>query len=116
MRPGWFDYHAVDQLQVVFQQGDSQGVTSSSPADGVISRRQIAQVLVASLTSEAARHKTLELVAEGGPAQTDLEELFAALAADPEGSLDGVDDVDNQPLADEPESVRADLQHFDRRG
>ncbi len=109
VRPGWFDDNAADQLRLVFQQGDSQGGTSSSPADGVISRRQIAQVLVSSLTSESARHKTLELVAETGTAQTDLEPLFAALEADPAGSLDGGADVDNQPLAEEPESVRADL-------
>ena len=110
VRPGWFDYNGAEQLQVVFQQGDSGGLTSSTPKDGVISRRQIAQVLVDSLTSDGARHKTLELVAETGPAQTDLEPLFTALIADPAGSLDAVADVDNQPLADEPAEVLTDLE------
>ena len=107
VRPGWFDYNAPDQHQLVFLQGDRRH--AGTPADGVVARKQIAQVLVASLTSDAAWHKTLELVAETGPSQADLEPLFAALATDPANSLDAVDDLPNMPLADEPESVRADL-------
>lgn len=89
-------------------QGDRR--QAGTPADGVIARTQIARVLVGSLTSDAARHKTLELVAEAGPEQPDLEPLFAALDADPAGSLDGVSDRPNQPLEAEPASVRADLE------
>ena len=88
-------------------QGDKRW--ASDPSDGVIARAQIAQVLLASLTSDAADRKTLELVAEDGPAQTDLDPLFAALRADPAGALDGVLDRDNMPLVDEPAEVVAEL-------
>jgi hypothetical protein len=64
---------------------------------------------VSSLGAETAVGKTLELVAERGPAQGDLAPLFAALKADPSGALDGVDDTANMPLEDEPHRVRADL-------
>ena len=78
--------------------------------DGAISRRQIAEVLVASLASDAANHKTFELVAVEGSPPDDLEPLFAALEPDPPGSLDAVRDEDNMPLSDEPERVRKDLE------
>ena len=91
-----------------FLQGDKRRAGNSS--DGVIARSQIADVLVASLTSPAADRKTLELVAETGPAQRDLEPLFAALDSDRE--LDGPGDVDNQPVDDEPAPVRADLDRI----
>ena len=35
--------------------------------------------------------------------------LFAPLDADLQGALDGVRDMDNQPLEDEPKRVRDDL-------
>jgi len=107
VRPSWFDYNAPDQLRLAFLQGDRRH--SGSPADGVVSRRQVAQVLVASLTSPAAGGKTLELVAEQGPAPVDLEPLFDALAPDATGALDAVDDVPNMPLELEPEDIREDL-------
>jgi chemotaxis regulatin CheY-phosphate phosphatase CheZ len=75
----------------------------------VVSRSEIARVLVASLTSDAADRKTLELVAEKGPAQTELDPLFAALKPDWTGALDGVLDRDNMPIAAEPASVLAEL-------
>jgi len=53
--------------------------------------------------------KTFELVAENGPAQEDFNPLLAALDPDQSGALDGVHDKANQPLADEPQRVRADL-------
>ena len=71
--------------------------------------RQIAQVLVASLTTPEADRRTFELVAERGPATTDFAGFFAALAPDREDSLDGVRDADNMPLPDEPQRVRDDL-------
>lgn len=80
-----------------------------NPSDGVVARRQIAQVLVRSLSSEAADHKTFELVAEKGPAPDDLEALFAGLDGDPPGTLDAVHDTDNMPLTQEPAGVRNDL-------
>jgi len=107
VRPGWFDYNDADQEHLHFLQGDTRH--AGSPADGVAARSQIAQVLVASVTSAAAARKTFELVAERGPAQTDLEPLFTALSADAVGSLDGVRDAANLPLGDEPARVRVDL-------
>lgn len=107
VRPGWFDYNDSDQHQLVLRQGDTHW--AGSPSDGVVSRRQIAQVLVDSLTSSSANHKTFELVAEKGPAQTNLEPLFAALPADPAGQVEGINDRDNLPLSAEPKSVLRDL-------
>ncbi|WP_372487436.1 SDR family oxidoreductase [Stenotrophomonas lacuserhaii] len=110
VRPGWFDYNEANQHQLVFLQGDRR--RTGTPRDGVVARRQIAQVLVASLSSAAADRKTLELVAEQGAAQTDLDPLFASLASDPSDALDAVRDQDNLPLAGEPASFREDLQRI----
>lgn len=104
VRPGWFDYDHPDQQHLVFLQGDTR--RAGDPSDGVIARIRIAQVLIDALTSPAAECKTLELVAEQGPAQTDLEPLFAALQADGPGALDAALDPDNQPLDAEPGAVR----------
>jgi uncharacterized protein YbjT (DUF2867 family) len=108
VRPGWFDLQTADQHRLEFLQGDTRH--AGDPSDGVISRRQIAQVLVASLTSDAALRKTFELVAEPGAAPKDLEPLFAALQADPPGTFDGVRDSSNMPLSAEPTNVRQDLE------
>lgn len=108
VRPGWFDHNDPDQHRLVLLQGDTRH--AGDPSDGVIARRQVAEVLVASLTSAAAEGKTFELVAERGPAQDDLDPLFAALDGDPPGALDGVRDADNMPLDEEPARVRADLE------
>ena len=114
VRPGWFDYNEPDQLRIEMLQGDRRW--ASDPSDGVVSRAQIAQVLVASLTSAAANRKTLELVAEQGSPPVDLEALFAALTPDPVDALDGVLDRDNMPLAEEPEAVRAELDRVKAAG
>lgn len=113
VRPGWFDYNAKDQHRLVFLEGDTRH--AGDPSDGVVARLQIAQVLVLSLTSDAARGKTFELVAERGPAPADLNPLFAAAAADVAGALDAVTDADNMPLAAEPAQVRDDLARFTPR-
>lgn len=107
VRPGWFDCHAPDQHRLVMLQGDTRH--AGDPSDGVVARQQIAQVLVASLTSDAARHKTFELVAERGAASTDLDVLFARLEADEPGALDAIRDAPNMPLDEEPARVRVDL-------
>jgi uncharacterized protein YbjT (DUF2867 family) len=44
VRPGWFDYNQPDELRLVFLQGDTRH--AGDPSDGVIARRQIAQLLV----------------------------------------------------------------------
>ena len=108
VRPGWFDYNKADEHHLVFLQGDMRQAGNSS--DGVIARSQIAEVLVHSLTSDQALRKTFELVATKGPAQKNLDELFAALDADPENGFDGVRDTPNQPLDDEPQRVKDDLR------
>jgi uncharacterized protein YbjT (DUF2867 family) len=113
VRPGWFDYNDQDQQRLVMLQGDRRW--ASDPSDGVVSRAQIAQTLLESLTSPAADHKTFELVAEQGPGQTDFEPLFAALDPDVPGELDAVRDTPNMPLDEEPQSFRADLEARARR-
>jgi uncharacterized protein YbjT (DUF2867 family) len=107
VRPGWFDYNGPDEHRLVFLQGDRRH--AGDPSDGVVARRQLAEVLVASLTSEGALGKTFELVATKGPAQHDLEAEFRGLAADPQGALDGVQDLPSMPLDEEPQRVRDDL-------
>lgn len=113
VRPGWFDYNRRDQHRLVLLQGDERH--AGDPSDGVVSRQQIAEVLVRSLASDAATRKTFELVAETGAAPTDLEALFAALDPDSPGALDGVRDAENMPLQGEPDRVRQDL-HRVREG
>jgi uncharacterized protein YbjT (DUF2867 family) len=108
VRPGWFDYNKGDEHKLTFLQGDARQAGNSS--DGVIARRQIAEVLVSSLTSDAALRKTFEQVATKGPGQEDLDALFAALDPDSKDELDGVRDMQNQPLEDEPQRVKDD-QH-----
>jgi uncharacterized protein YbjT (DUF2867 family) len=108
VRPGWFDYNRRDEHRLVFLQGDTRQAGDSS--DGVIARRQIAEVLVSSLTSNEALRKTFELVASKGPASEDLDALFEVLDADAPNVLDGVRDVANMPLDDEPQRVRDDLK------
>jgi uncharacterized protein YbjT (DUF2867 family) len=113
VRPGWFDYNGPDEHRLVLLQGDTRQAGDSS--DGVVARRQIAQVLVRSLASDAAAGKTFELVAATGPAPEDFDALFAPLEADPPGAVDGVRDTANMPLNEEPERVRDDLQAIARR-
>ena len=107
VRPGWFDYNGPDEHKLLFFQGDRR--QAGDPSDGVISRRQIAEVLVQSLRSESALRKTFELIAAKGPAQENLDALFASLDADTPRSLDAVKDTANMPLEDEPQRVRDDL-------
>jgi uncharacterized protein YbjT (DUF2867 family) len=108
VRPGWFDYNKSDEHKLLFLQGDTRQAGNSS--DGVIARRQIAEVLVRSLCSAHELRKTFELVAEKGAAQKDLELLFAALDPDAQDALDAVRDTSNQPLEDEPQRVKDDLR------
>jgi hypothetical protein len=68
----------------------------------VISRDQIAQFLVSSLTNDEAKNQTFELVAERGEAQQYLIPLFADLQTDDPHKNDGVLDIDNMRLREEP--------------
>jgi uncharacterized protein YbjT (DUF2867 family) len=107
VRPGWFDYNKPDQLRLVLLQGDRR--QSGTPSDGAVARRQLAQMLVHSLTSESADRKTFELVAERGPEPADLEKLLAAIDGDALGALDAAHDNANMPISEEPAAVRRDL-------
>lgn len=49
VRPGWFDYNRPDEQRLVFLQGDTWQAGDSS--DGVIARRQIAEVLAHTLAA-----------------------------------------------------------------
>jgi uncharacterized protein YbjT (DUF2867 family) len=113
VRPGWFDDNQPDEHRLVLLQGDRRH--AGDPSDGVVARRQIAEVLVASLTSDAALHKSFELVATTGLAQDDLDVLFAPLDPDLAGALDAVHDLANMPLAEEPPRVRDDLDEVRAR-
>lgn len=82
-----------------------QYVAGEGPTTGA----QIARVLIDSLSLDAADHKTLELIADHGPEQENLTGVFDALTADSNGSLDGVQDTVDLPVANEPEQFRQDL-------
>jgi len=107
VRPGWFDCNGPDEHQLVLLQGDAR--RAGDPSDGVVARRQIADVLVHALGSDQAVRKTFELVATKGKAPSDFDALFAPLHGDPPGALDGVHDMANMPLEKEPQRVRDDL-------
>jgi uncharacterized protein YbjT (DUF2867 family) len=112
VRPGWFDYNKPGEYRLELLQGDRR--QAGNPGDGVIARHQIAEVLVASLTSDGALRKTFELVATQGPAQHDLETLFAQLDADTPDALDAVHDIANMPLQQEPQRARDALDAVKR--
>ncbi|ORM72187.1 epimerase [Pantoea rwandensis] len=107
VRPGWFDYNSSNEHQLVMRQGDTHW--SGSPADGVISRNQLAQVLVDAITAPSANKKTFELVAVKGTTQSDLDPLYAALTTDESGSDNGPGDQDTLPAGNEPQRVKEDL-------
>lgn len=107
VRPSWFDYNEPDQNRIVMLQGDKP--LAGNPSDGAIARRQIAEVLVRSLSSQDALRKTFELHSEKGAEQEDYDPLFAALATDPSGALDGARDPANMPLDKEPAQIVADM-------
>lgn len=109
IRPGWFDYNRPSQRKLMMPQGDVP--VTGSPTDGVIARDQLADVLVRSLLSDAARNKTFALLAEDGEEQPDLESVFTQLLPDETSRMDGFQDADNMPLACEPDDIRAALSH-----
>jgi uncharacterized protein YbjT (DUF2867 family) len=108
VRPAWFGYNEPDQLRLAMLQGDKPLV--GNPSDGAIARRQIAEVLVRSLSSEAALRKTLELHGERGAEQEDFDPVFATLKADATGALDGACDLPNMPFDEEPARIVADTE------
>ena len=111
VRPGWFDYNNDDEHRIVMLQGDRRH--AGTPEDGVISREQIAQVLVSALTNDEAKNKTFEL-AERGEAPQDLTPLFAELQTDDAQKNDGVLDIDNMQLREEPECIINELNLYSK--
>jgi hypothetical protein len=109
--PGWFDANAPDQHRIVLLQGDRRN--AGDPSDGMVARRQIAQALARSLTSEQALRKSFELVAETARENEAFDALFASLDADRQGALDGVRDLPNMPLDEKPQSIRDELAQMD---
>lgn len=107
VRPAWFDYNEADQNRLVMLQGDKP--LAGNPSDGAIARRQIAKVLVRSLSSAAALRKTFELHSEKGSEQENFDTVFAALETDEAGALDGARDLANMPLNEEPRRIVADI-------
>jgi uncharacterized protein YbjT (DUF2867 family) len=108
VRPGWFDDNEPDQHRLILLQGDRR--QSGTPRDGVVARQQIAKVLVGSLRSLEAVHKTFELIAETGPEPEDFDGLFATADPDAEQAVDGAHDAANMPLDEEPERVIKELK------
>jgi len=113
VRPGWFDYNGPDEHKLVLLQGDKRH--SGTPSDGAIARRQLAEVLVRSLSSDGAVRKTFELVSTKGAEQEDFDALFDNLDPDPPGEVDGVHDTANMPVEEEPKRVRGDLDAVQTR-
>lgn len=112
VRPGWFDYNNDNEHKIVMLQGDRRH--AGTPEDGVISRKQIAQVLVSALSNGAATNKTFELVAERGEAQSDFTPLFADLQTDNPHKNDGVLDLNNMHFKEEPEYIINELNMFSK--
>ena len=81
---------------------------TGSPADGVITRHQIARVLLDSLETDQAINTTFELIAEPGDEQHDLNEDFKRL--DKDSDIDKVYDQSTLPLNNEPEAIHQHLQ------
>lgn len=113
VRPSWFDCNQPDEHKLLMLQGDKKLI--GSPIDGAISRRQIAEVMVRSLSSNAALFKTFELHAVKGDAQLDFEPLFSALDQDVIGSIHGSHDIQNMRFEDEPVSVQNEIYRVQER-
>lgn len=111
VRPGWFDYNNDDEHRIVMLQG-----TDAMRNAGRWCYLPGANRPGSCNSSEqrAAKNKTFELVAERGEAQQDLTPLFAELRNDNPQKNDGVFDIDNMPLTEEPECVINDLNLYSK--
>lgn len=69
-------------------------------------------VIGATGSSDAAVGKTFELFASPGTAPADWDGLFADLAADTPGALDGARDPDGPRLEEEPSEVQEDVDRL----
>jgi uncharacterized protein YbjT (DUF2867 family) len=105
VRPGWFDAGNGTEQHIDLRQGD---LTEYGP----VRREHVAETLVQALRTPKAVDRTVEVFSTDGPAVSDWEATFGATKADQPDALDGVHDQSAQPLADEPERVRADLRRW----
>lgn len=103
VRPGWFDNTSPGDDALALQQGDTETGMRG------ISRDQLAEVLVRALITDAAVGTTFELFADRGPAPADWPGLFAPLAVDTPGDLDGAADRTGPELSREPAVVQRDV-------
>lgn len=104
VRPGWFDYNAPGERALSLEQGDTEKRQRG------IGRDQLAEVLVRALLTDTAIGKTFELFSAAGAPPTDWPGVFAPLASDRPGSLDGAGDRAGLPdLAREPDVVQRDV-------
>ncbi len=76
VRPAWFDYNQPDQLRLVMLQGDKH--LSGTPRDGVIARRQLAEVLVRSLRSGSRFAQDFRASCRDRPAAAGLRCAFCS--------------------------------------
>lgn len=112
VRPGWFDYNNDDEHRIVMLQGDKRH--AGTPEDGVISREQIARVLVTALSNDAAKIKRSNWSqSEEKHSRISLLCLQSCRVIIPKKN-DGVFDVDNMPLTEEPECVINDLNLYSK--
>jgi len=72
-------------------------------------------VIGATGSSDAAVGRTFELFAAPGTAPADWGGLFAGLAADTPGALDGAGDPDGPRLEEEPSEVQEDVHRLSAR-
>ncbi len=103
VRPGWFDNISSGDDALVLEQGDTETGMRG------IGRDQLAEVLVRALLTDTAVGTTFELFADRGPAPSDWTGLFAPLATDTPGALDGAGDRAGPDLGREPAVVRRDV-------
>ncbi len=113
VRPGWFDCNSESEQKLEWRQGDRFG--TGTPADGVVSRKQIAQVLVKSLFNSKTQATTFELVAKFGPATENFDEFFEGIPKDVKGAEDAPEDRHNQPVSEEPENIKQELKAIARK-
>lgn len=87
-------------------------------SDTLSARQQVIPLIAASMASSQMDKLNaalkFELVAERGEAQQDLTLLFAELRNDNPQKNDGVFDIDNMPLTEEPECVINDLNLYSK--
>lgn len=111
IRPSWFDKNKTGELSLVLTQYDDKHSYSFTASDGGVSRQQIAETLIRSLQTANATNRTVELFSSKGERTTDFETLFANTFSDKKQSnFDGINAINNLPLAQEPERVLQDLE------